>query len=407
MANAPKAQFPALPLADNGLARASATVRQQSLRKFRWRLVPLVLASVFSGAVIGLYFQPPGLQALFRATGLEPGAGTDTPIAVATQQVQSQQEVAVVSEGDIVALGRILPQGDVVSIATPFGAGDARIAALHVSAGDQVKAGDILAVLDNQDQLQSAIEVARAAVSVREANLLQIREALSASRDEAQATLERSEATATETQTELERATSLLERNVMTRADFDSIVARATEAGRDVERNRATLSRFDPESGSASADIAVAEANLNAARVEVVRSERNVAQATVLAPMNGMILSINARVGERPGSDGIVEMGDTSQMTVEAEVYQTLIGRVAIGDQVAVTAEALGAPLSGTVKAIGLEIGRQSITSDDPAANTDARVVDVIIWLDRASSERAARLTNLEAIVRIDAGGDA
>ena len=56
------------------------------------------------------------------------------------------------------------------------------------------------------------------------------------------------------------------------------------------------------------------------------------------------------------------------------------------------------------VSAIGLEIGRQSITSDDPAANTDARVVDVIVKLDAASSEKAKRLTNLETIVRIDAG---
>ncbi len=58
----------------------------------------------------------------------------------------------------------------------------------------------------------------------------------------------------------------------------------------------------------------------------------------------------------------------------------------------------------GIVSAIGMEIGRQSITSDDPAANTDARVVDVIIMLDEASSDLARRFTNLETVVRIDAG---
>lgn len=81
-----------------------------------------------------------------------------------------------------------------------------------------------------------------------------------------------------------------------------------------------------------------------------------------------------------------------------------LIGRVSIGDPVTISAEALAQPLSGTVHAIGLEIGRQSITSDDPAANTDARVVDVIIWLDAGSTARAANFTNLETVVRIDAG---
>ncbi|MFT4742963.1 MAG: HlyD family secretion protein, partial [Yoonia sp.] len=66
--------------------------------------------------------------------------------------------------------------------------------------------------------------------------------------------------------------------------------------------------------------------------------------------------------------------------------------------------DALAQDLSGVVSAIGLEIGRQSITSDDPAANTDARVVDVIVVLDAESSARARAFTNLEAVVRIDAG---
>ena len=117
-----------------------------------------------------------------------------------------------------------------------------------------------------------------------------------------------------------------------------------------------------------------------------------------------MILNINARVGERPSNSGMFDLGDTTQMTVEAEVYQTLIGRVSIGDPVTVSAEALGQELSGVVSAIGLQIGRQSITSSDPAANTDARVVDVIVALDAASSALAQRFTNLEVVVRIDAG---
>lgn len=81
-----------------------------------------------------------------------------------------------------------------------------------------------------------------------------------------------------------------------------------------------------------------------------------------------------------------------------------MIGRVTIGDPATVSADALGQDLTGVVTAIGLEIGRQSITSDDPAANTDARIVDVIVTLDAASSPLAAPFTNLEAVVRIDAG---
>jgi HlyD family secretion protein len=407
MTDADKTQSGQLPRVDNGLAKSSQQKPTKKAGFSRFRLIPLIMLSAFAGAVMGLYFQPPALKAFFWATGLQPGAGTDTPIAVATEQVRTQQEVAVVSEGDIVALGRILPQGDVISIATPFGAGDARIAEILVGIGDTVKTNDVLATLDNKAQLQSAVDAAHASVAVREATLVQTRESISVGRAEASAALERSQATAQEAQAELARATSLFERSVMTRAEFDRVVTRATEAERDVARNMATLSRFDPLSGSAQADIAVAQANLDAAKVEVVRAERNLSQAQVSAPIDGSILSVNARVGERPGAGGILNMGDTAQMTVEAEVYQTLIGRVEIGDKVSITADALDGELTGHVKAIGLEIGRQSITSDDPAANTDARVVDVIIWLDETASEKAARFTNLEVLVRIHTRPDA
>ncbi|WP_158270029.1 HlyD family efflux transporter periplasmic adaptor subunit [Litoreibacter ponti] len=349
-----------------------------------------------------MYFQPPALRAFFATTGLEPGAGTETPIAVALEQVRTQEEVAVVSEGDIVALGRIIPAGDVINIATPYGAGDARIYALEVGVGDMVERGDTLAILDNRIELESAIEVAEATIKVREATLMQSRETVRASRAEAAANLERAEATANQTEIELARATSLLDRGVTTRADFDEVVARATEAARDVERYRATLSRYNALSGTVQADIAVAEANLEAARVDLARAERDLERSIVRAPQDGTVLDINAQVGERPGNDGILDLGDIRQMTVEAEVYQTLIGRVSIGDPVTVTAAALGDALTGSVQAIGLEIGRQSITSDDPAANTDARVVDVIVRLDAPSSEKARRYTNLETIVRID-----
>lgn len=395
---------PPLPLSDNGLKKSGLTVSSTPNGRSRLVLIPLFMLTLFTGAVIGMYFQPPGLRVFFSVTGLEPGAGTDTPIALAIEKVTSQKEVAVVSEGDVVALGRIIPRGDVIKVATPSGAGDARIAEIRVREGDLVKAGDVLAVLDNLAQIQSSIASAQANTGVHEAVLSQTRASIAASRDEARAALERAEATAAAAQSELDRTTSLFERGVTTRADFDQVVARANESGRDVERNLVTLSRYDTGSETVQADIAVAQANLDAAQAELARAQQDLERAYVRAPENGMVLDINARVGERPALSGIIDLGDTTNMTVEAEVYQSMIGRVSIADPVTVSAEALGGVLYGMVSAIGLEIGRQSITSSDPAANTDARVVDVIISLDAASSARASRFTNLEAVVRIDAG---
>lgn len=397
-------QTPALPLIDNGVNPDSSRQTSPGSRLRPLFLVPLFMLTLFTGAVIGMYFQPPGLRVFFNATGLQPGAGTDTPIAIAIQQVSAQEQISVISEGDVVALGRVIPFGDITSVATPSGAGDARVAEVRVAVGDIVAAGQILAVLDNLPQLQSAVTSAEAVVAVREATLVQTRASNRASLGEAQASYERAQATSTAAQADLNRGTSLLERGITTRAQFDQIVAAATQAARDVERALATLSRYATGSETVQADIAVAQANLDAAGADLARAIQDLDGAYVRAPERGTVLDINVRAGERPPSDGIIDLGDTSQMTVVAEVYQSLIGRVTIGDPVTITAEALAQDLTGVVSAIGLEIGRQSITSSDPASNTDARVVDVIIVLDPASSDLAQSFTNLEAVVRIDAG---
>jgi HlyD family secretion protein len=62
----------------------------------------------------------------------------------------------------------------------------------------------------------------------------------------------------------------------------------------------------------------------------------------------------------------------------------------------------LGRTLQGKVQSIGLTVGRQGLVSDDTAANTDARVINVMIGLDASSSAIAARFTNLEVVARID-----
>lgn len=201
----------------------------------------------------------------------------------------------------------------------------------------------------------------------------------------------------------MERTQGLFERGVESDSALQAAQTRAEEAGRDAQRARATLTRFsgNPEE---QVDIVLARANLQAAEAEVIRAERDLARAYIVAPIDGTILDINVRVRERPNEEGILDLGNTDVMMVEAEVYQTLIGRVAIGDPASILAEALEQPLSGIVTAIGLEIGRQSITSADPAANTDARVVTVLVTLDPESAAAARRYTNLEVVARIDAG---
>jgi HlyD family secretion protein len=244
--------------------------------------------------------------------------------------------------------------------------------------------------------------LAQANVAIRQAGLVQTRAAVQNSLDEARAGLDQTRSTATEAAAQLVRETELFARGVTTQAALDNVAAADRQAALAVQKATATLARFASAEVDAQPDVIVALRNLDAALADLTRAQADLARATVLAPISGVVLDIHARAGERPPAVGIMEMGDTDQMMAEAEIYQDRIAAVQEGQPVELVAGALGRTLQGRVQAIGLTVGRQGLVSEDTAANTDARVISVLIALDAASSQQAARFTNLEVIARID-----
>ena len=67
----------------------------------------------------------------------------------------------------VTALGRLEPVSALRTIAAPLsGAGQPTLQALLVDRGDAVQAGQLLALLDNQPQLEAAVTAARAEVNM-------------------------------------------------------------------------------------------------------------------------------------------------------------------------------------------------------------------------------------------------
>ncbi|PKP85756.1 MAG: ABC transporter permease [Alphaproteobacteria bacterium HGW-Alphaproteobacteria-2] len=396
-------QDPDLPLQVIPRDQDTSGARPRRLRFRRcYLLVFLVPVFMFSGAVLGMYFQPAGLQKFYALTGLQPGAGSSSPIALPPEIVLPKEMVETMQPTDVVGLARLMPQGDVSIVAAPYGAGDARIAEILVVVGDRVEKGAVIARLDNEGQLESAVLIAKANVAVREAALIQTRAAIRNSQDEARAALEQARSAAAEAASDLVRTTELFRRGVTTQATLDSVVAAEHQARLAVDKAEATLARFAAEVIDRQPDVIVAARNLEAAEADLTRARRDLARAAVVAPITGTVLDVNARAGERPPADGIMQMGDTDRMMAEVEVYQDRIARVSVGQPVELAAIAIGRTLQGRVQSIGLMVGRQGLVADDTAANTDARVITVMVELDGASSAIAARYTNLEVIARID-----
>lgn len=348
----------------------------------------LVLALVVAGGVYGLRAGANNIASSAETTSLEANAGLS-------------------ASGDIYGLGVILPLGRVMTIAPPSGSGDARLSGLEVAEGETVKAGSVLARLDNEAQLKAMLEVARATVAAREAALEQTRVSIIASRAEAEAALARGQAQAENAASDFARSKSLAARGVIAGDQLDAKRTLMRETALEAERLKAVLSRFAVADPEAQVDVLLARRTLEQARADLDRAEADLEKAVVRAPVSGTVLKIMARAGERASNSGILRLADLSVMTVDVEIYQSDINRVKPGDAVEISSSALPRMLKGKVERIGLEVGRQTLVDAGPAANTDARVVIATVSLLPEDREIAARFTNLQVTARIQPQGEA
>jgi HlyD family secretion protein len=126
----------------------------------------------------------------------------------------------------------------------------------------------------------------------------------------------------------------------------------------------------------------------------------------VRAPRDGQILKVHTWEGELIDSkNGIVSIGQTDVMYAVAEVYETDLPKIRVGQAATMTSVSGGKfarSLKGKVDEIGLEVAKKDVLNTDPAASIDARVVEVKVRLDPEDSQRVAGLTNMKLQIAID-----
>lgn len=139
--------------------------------------------------------------------------------------------------------------------------------------------------------------------------------------------------------------------------------------------------------------VQVARAEVNGARAELERT-------LVRSPVDGVVVKVHAREGERVGPKGIMEVGKIDEMFAIAEVYETDIPGIRVGQRATVSSPVLPRPITGEVEWINLKVGKLDVLGSDPAARTDARVVEVEVRLDEG--QLVSGLTNLQVEVEFE-----
>ncbi|MFM8003477.1 MAG: HlyD family secretion protein, partial [Dolichospermum sp.] len=75
-------------------------------------------------------------------------------------------------------------------------------------------------------------------------------------------------------------------------------------------------------------DVILANTQLEAAQKAVKTAQANLDLSYVRSPQNGQIIKIHTWPGELVNDKGIVDIGNTQQMYVNAEIYETDINKV-------------------------------------------------------------------------------
>ncbi|MEI6329241.1 MAG: ABC exporter membrane fusion protein [Pseudanabaena sp. ELA645] len=327
----------------------------------------------------------------------------------------------------ISALGRLEPQGEVIKVASPSALGTSRIVKLLVKEGDTVKLGQVIAILDSYDRSVAALLQAQSQAQESERNLAKIRAGAKGGDIAAQegtvlaaaTNIKVAETNAKRINSELEIAGRDYNRFLQVykegavsqtvldtyRLKVETLQGQLAQAQQQVQQAQFQLSQSQGLLSSVRevrpTDVEFAEAQLQTAIVNIKRAEVDLDLAQVRAPIDGQVLKINSKIGEVVSqTNGLIDLGNTNQMYVVAEIYETDIGKIKVGQKAVIQSEAFEGEITGKVDRIGLRIAKNDVLGTDPAAKTDVRIIEVKIKLD--DSKKVSGLTNLQVRVKVD-----
>ncbi len=304
-------------------------------------------------------------------------------------------QTATVRQGDLVVYASgsgVLIAGDEIELG--FGT-NGLVAEIHVQPGDQVVAGDVLAVQGEREQLEAAVAADKLTEINARQSLVAIFENADIASAQAQINLadaqdalytaeytnivqqegnRASQATIDAAAAELEKAEDALARanenlnhdpdngdlqikysNAMSKyqsalgnwnwytghpTDFQQAMLDAEVAMAKALILQAELEWARVKDGPDADEVTKAELQLANAEAKLAISQRNLEQSIIVAPMDGTVITVNANVGQNV-SGSFITLADLSQPHLEIFLDETDLGKIALDYEVEVIFDAL------------------------------------------------------------------
>ena len=251
----------------------------------------------------------------------------------------------------VAALGQLNPLGEVRKLAAPNSGkgGTPRLSKLLIGEGDSVHKEQILAVFDNRPKLEANLKSAQANLNILMSEIsIKTRE--------------------------INRYQTLVDKGAVARIVLDKMKD----------------------------DLSISETRILKLKSAIDAIEVDLEQTQLKSPIDGIVLQILVREGERPNSSGVINVGANQLMEALIEVYESDIDRVQIGQAVDLISENGGfdGSLRGQVSLISPQVRQRRVLSTDPTGDADSRVVEVRVKLDNASAKKVSHLTGMKVIAR-------
>lgn len=267
-----------------------------------------------------------------------------------------------------------------------------RVAEVLVELGDRVSKGDVLVRLES-NELDAQLKMAQAKLAQAEAQFEKIsagpraeeikrakaalnqyeeqyQMALKGARDQeinaAREQVKAAQAQFENAQSELERARALYEKNVLPERQYEAALhakdgAQAqlqaarqkldalVEGTRSEEiamakagRDQAAAVLEELQAGARKEDLETARAMREEARAAVGMAQSQLDEMTVVAPMDGVVESIDVEPGDLVKPGALVRITDPEDLELKVYVSAWALGHIGLGDQVVITTDSHG-----------------------------------------------------------------
>ena len=316
-------------------------------KKFRWGATGLAVAAVIAAFVMW--------------------------IAPSRQTSSAQDGARAAAPPPLISRGYTdSPAGTAVVAGDP--AGGTNLLELRIKDGQKVKRDEIIAVLSNYPKADVALRMAEANL----AKLKQIHDTvLTGTRVTDIALLEAT----LKSSIESDKLQTLQRSRSGKPPDVKELEASLAEQGLEREKVRLELAKTTLKN-----DLAQYEIDLANSMAAVDNARRSREESLVRSPLDGVVVQIFSRQGERISPAGIAKVVDMSQLRVLADVDELHVARLAPGGKVEVTFRGSPTVYKGTISRVAPTVKRMQRVEPDGASSTDARVVQVEIELDDPSS---------------------